>query len=430
MMDTIFAPATAQGKAGVAIIRLSGPQAWAAVAYLSPNLPAPRIASLRRLMDANGDLLDEALLLLFEEGHSFTGEEMAELHLHGSHAVVKAVLEILGGMSGLRMAAPGEFTQRAFHNGRLDLTQVEGLADLIESETEAQRKQASRVLSGAIGERAAQWRGGLLRARAVIEALIDFADDELPDGLIDRAYDEIRPVLASMQRELAGSAAAERIRDGFEVAIVGPPNAGKSTLLNAIAGRDAAITSEHAGTTRDILEVRLELAGHAVTLLDMAGLRESTDAVEKLGVARAKSRAAAADLRVFLLPDAGCTPEVATEEGDIMVRAKGDRVAEDVFKVSGLTGEGVGQLLAAIGDVLGSRVAGAATITHARHAAGLRAATEVLDRILADGDMSGVEPELVAEDLRSVIHTLDSLVGRVDVEEILGEIFGTFCIGK
>lgn len=429
-MDTIFAPATAQGKAGVAIVRLSGPEAWAAVARLTPRLPSPRVASLRRLSDASGDLLDEALLLLFDEGQSFTGEEMAELHLHGSHAVVKAVLEILGGMPGLRIAAPGEFTRRAFHNGRLDLTQVEGLADLIEAETQAQRKQASRVLSGAIGARAAEWRGRLLRGRALIEAMIDFADDELPDGLIERAVDEIRPVLASMQQELAGSAAAERIRDGFEVAIVGPPNAGKSTLLNAIAGRDAAITSEHAGTTRDVLEVRLELAGHAVTLLDMAGLRESADAVEKLGVARAKARAAAADLRVFLLPDAGCMTEVAVEDDDIVVRAKGDRVAEDVFKVSGLTGEGVEELLAAIGRVLGSRVAGAATITHARHASGLRVATEMLERIVADGGGAGREPELIAEDLRSVIHTLDSLVGRVDVEEILGEIFGTFCIGK
>ena len=302
-MDTIFALASARGKAGVAVLRLSGPASWDAVLRLTPSLPAPRTAGLRRLV-ADGEYLDEALVLTFTEGASFTGEQAAELHLHGATATVAAVLRVLGDMPGLRQAGPGEFTRRALENGNLDLAQVEGLADLIEAETEAQRKQALRVLSGEIGARAQGWRKGLIRAAALLEATIDFADEDVPVDVTPEVRTLIADVMTTLRAELAGYGASERIRDGYEVAIVGRPNAGKSTLLNALAGREAAITSEFAGTTRDIIEVRMDLGGLPVTVLDTAGLREAEDAVEAIGVSRALDRAEKADLRVFLLDGA------------------------------------------------------------------------------------------------------------------------------
>lgn len=430
MTDTIFAQATARGKAGVAILRLSGPGSWEAVAQIGAILPEPRVASLRRLHDGKGELIDEALVLLFEEGRSFTGERVAELHLHGSHAVVSAVLSRLGEMPGLRHARPGEFTRRAFHNEVLDLTQVEGLADLIDAETQAQRRQAARVLSGAIARRAAEWRERLLRAMALVEAMIDFADEALPEGLLQQSAEELAPVIAQIRRELGGAKASERIRDGFEVAILGPPNAGKSTLLNVLAGRDVAITSEHAGTTRDVIEVRVEIDGQAVTLLDTAGLREVDDTVERIGVDRAKERAGRADLRVFLIPPGADMPGVEVMPDDLVVQAKGDLTSVAGLKVSGLTGEGVDELLRLIGSRLASRVAGAATITHARHVAGLRTAVTALEHAQQQIEAGHVIPELIAEDLRAAVHRLDLLVGRVDVEDVLGEIFASFCIGK
>ena len=298
-MDTIYALATARGRAGVAVVRISGPRAHEAVAQLC-DLPPVRQARLRRLM-WQGDLLDEALVLTFDQ-HSFTGEISSELHLHGSNAVVARVLQVLS-VLGLRMAEAGEFTRRALENGKLDLTQVEGLADLIDADTEAQRKQAVRVLSGAIGQKVEGWRQNLLRAAALIEATIDFADEDVPVDVTPEVRELIDSVLVDLHRETA-SAISERIRDGFEVAILGAPNAGKSTLLNALAGRDAAIISDIAGTTRDIIEVRMDIAGFAVTLLDTAGLRETDDVVESIGVSRAIARAAGADLRIFLLQSA------------------------------------------------------------------------------------------------------------------------------
>ena len=298
-MSTIFAQASAAGKAGVAVVRISGPQAFSAASQLCGSLPAPRQAGLRRLRSAAGEVLDEALVLCFSEKASFTGEETVELQTHGSVAVVNALLAELGTVDGLRLAEPGEFTRRALANGRLDLAQVEGLADLIASETEAQRQQALRLFSGGLGDLAAHWRERLIRASALLTVTIDFADEEVPVDVSPEVLELIAEVQTAMQAQVDGFGAAERIRTGYEVAIVGPPNVGKSTLLNALAGRDAAITSEVAGTTRDVIEVRMELAGLPVTLLDTAGLRETDDTVEKIGVARALERAKAADLRVF-----------------------------------------------------------------------------------------------------------------------------------
>ena len=427
-MDTIFALASARGKAGVAVLRLSGPASWDAVRALTPSLPGPRMAGLRRLVSGT-EYLDEALVLTFAEGASFTGEQAAELHLHGATATVAAVLRVLGEMQGLRQAGPGEFTRRALENGKLDLAQVEGLADLIEAETEAQRKQALRVLSGEIGQRAQGWRKGLIRAAALLEATIDFADEDVPVNVTPEVRGLIAEVMMALRAELAGYGAAERIRDGYEVAIVGRPNVGKSTLLNALAGREAAITSEFAGTTRDIIEVRMDLGGLAVTVLDTAGLREAEDAVEAIGVSRALDRAEKADLRVFLL-DGADLPLLAPRPGDILARGKADLGGGAGLSVSGKTGAGVADLVAAITAELSQRSVGAATITRERHRAAIARAIASMES--GQDLLSGASdrPELAAEELRRACHALDELVGMVDVEHLLDEIFASFCIGK
>ena len=343
-MDTIFAPASGRSKAGVAVIRISGPQAKMVLRHLCGGLPRPRQVSLRELRGAGG-VLDQALVLLFEHGSSFTGEDVAELHLHGSQAVVSAVLSELSGYEGLRLAEPGEFTRRALENGCLDLAQVEGLADLIDAETEAQRKQALKVLSGAVGKVAEGWRRDLIRAAALIEATIDFADEEVPVDVSPEVFDLLAKVQSSVEKQLSGIGVSERIRDGFEVAIVGAPNVGKSTLLNSLAGREAAITSEYAGTTRDVVEVRMDLAGLPVTVLDTAGLRDTDDHVENIGISRAKERANSADIRVFLISNPGDMPELEIQPGDVTLLAKGDVQENAENSVSGKTGLGVSALL-------------------------------------------------------------------------------------
>jgi tRNA modification GTPase len=431
-MDTIFALASGRGRSGVAVIRLSGPASWLAVAGLAGSLPVPRRASLRRLR-AGGVDLDDALVVLFAEGESFTGEESAELQVHGSIAVVSAVQAALSAVEGLRPAEPGEFTRRALENGRLDLAQVEGLADLIDAETEAQRRQALRVLSGAVGARAEGWRRDLVRAAALVEATIDFADEDVPADVTPEVRRLLSGVMASLRAELAGYGAAERIRDGFEVAIVGRPNTGKSTLLNVLAGREAAITSEHAGTTRDVIEVRMDLGGLAVTFLDTAGLREAQDPVEAIGIARARDRAEAADLRIFLL-DEDVGTLLSPRPGDILAAGKCDidrRLAADAdLRLSGLTGEGISALTAMVTARLGERVAGAAVITRERHRLAIRRAIVGLERAIGALDLGLHQAEVAAEEMRYAIRGLDSLVGRVDVETLLDEIFASFCIGK
>ena len=427
-MDTIFALASARGRAGVAVVRISGPQSWAAVGQMAGQLPPPRVASLRILSDG-GEPLDEAIVLLFEAGASFTGEQSAELQVHGATATVQAILNVLAGFPGLRPAEPGEFTRRALENGRLDLAQVEGLADLIEAETEAQRKQALRVLSGAIGIRADEWRRDLIRSAALLEAGIDFADEDVPEDVSRQAIGALLGVIASLRREVEGVGAAERIRDGFEVAIVGRPNAGKSTLLNALAGREAAITSDVAGTTRDVIEVRMDLAGLPVTLLDTAGLREGADSVEVIGIDRALQRAGQADLRVFLLDGEG-VPLLEPQPADILVYGKADLGAGQGLSVSGKTGAGLDELVRAIGAALSGLAARAGVTTRLRHKLAMERALGALESAKKELESTSGRVELAAADLHHAIRALDSLVGRVDVEDLLDEIFASFCIGK
>ena len=429
-MDTIFAPASGRGKAGVAVIRISGPRAHDAAERIAASLPEPRRAALRRLTGADGTHLDEALVLLFPEGASFTGEAVAELHVHGSPAVVAAVLRELGQLPDLRLAEPGEVTRRALENERLDLAQVEGLADLLEAETEAQRRQALRVLSGDLGRRAEIWRGALVRAAALIEATIDFADEEVPTDVTPEVTALLDATLADLRREAEGAVVAERIRDGFEVAIVGRPNAGKSTLLNALAGREAAITSEVAGTTRDVIEVRMDLRGLPVTILDTAGLRDTSDTLESIGVARAIERAQAADLRVFLLEDESETLPVAPLPGDITALGKADLRQGPAFSVSGRTGAGITQLIDRITDTLATRAQGAGLAIRDRHRTAIARAIRALESARSEVQHGPDRTELAAEDLRTAVRALDSLVGRVDVEDILDEIFASFCLGK
>ncbi|MFK7939589.1 MAG: tRNA uridine-5-carboxymethylaminomethyl(34) synthesis GTPase MnmE [Roseovarius sp.] len=428
-MDTIFALSTALGKAGVAIIRISGPHAHGAAMALCGTLPAPRRASVRALRDQAGEPLDEALVLVFEPLHSFTGEAVVEFQCHGSPAIIAAVLEALGENADLRAAEPGEFTRRALENGRLDLAQVEGLADLIEAETEAQRRQALRVFSGELGDMAESWRRDLIRAAALLEATIDFADEDVPVDVSPEVTQLVAQVQTSLQSQASGVQAAERVRAGFEVAIVGAPNVGKSTLLNALAGRKAAITSEYAGTTRDVIEVRMDLDGLPVTFLDTAGVRETDDVVEAIGVDLAKSRAERADLRVFLL-EGDQVIDIKQESGDLMLFAKADLRDDPAGGISGQTGLGVASLVKAITETLSSRASGIGVATRLRHK---QAMERALVHLNASADLVRIgeaATDIAAEEIRSAIRALDSLVGRIDVENILDEIFASFCLGK
>ncbi|PRY20687.1 tRNA modification GTPase trmE [Aliiruegeria haliotis] len=426
-MDTIFALATAPGRAGVAVVRVSGPEAWKSCDRLCGGVPPIRMASLRSLVDA-GDVIDQALVLAFDVGASFTGERSVEFQVHGSVAVVSRLIRALSSISGFRLAEAGEFTRRALENDKMDLAQVEGLADLVDAETEAQRQQAMRVFTGSLGDKVEAWRAQLLRALALVEVTIDFADEEVPVDVTPDVEALLDSLIHEFSEEAAGVATAEQLRHGFEVAIVGPPNAGKSTLLNRLSGREAAITSEIAGTTRDVIEVRLDVSGLPVTFLDTAGLRETDDQIESLGVERAMQRAGEADLRIFMGNDLF---GVEQRKGDIVVSGKADLgVVGDGLAVSGKTGKGIGRLLEVVENELRGRMGVAQTATRLRHADALGRASHALELAREELFHGMGMAELIAENIRVAVRATDSLVGRIGVEDVLGEIFGSFCIGK
>jgi tRNA modification GTPase len=435
--DTVFALASGAGRGAIAVLRLSGPQTGAILARLAGGLPRPRMASLRRLRDpVAAEALDHALVLWFPGPGSYTGEDSAELHLHGGPAVIAAVGEALAAL-GARPAEPGEFTRRAFLNGRMDLTAAEGIADLIDAETEAQRRQALRQADGALARLYGGWVERLTRLLAHQEAAIEFAEDDLPTDLGEQARAGAAALRAEMAAHLADGGRGERLREGLLVAILGAPNAGKSSLLNALAGRDAAIVSARAGTTRDVVEVRLALSGVPVTLADTAGLREAADEIEQEGIRRARRRAEEADL-VLAVFAADARPDAETlawvTPGALVLANKVDLAPAPEaiggaapLGVSAKTGQGLDALRARLAEAA-SRLAGAgdATIlTRPRHRAALTDAAAWL----AEAETAAL-PELASEALRAALRSLGRLTGRVGVEDILDVVFRDFCIGK
>jgi tRNA modification GTPase len=451
---TIYALSTAPGRAGIAVIRLSGSQARPALAALCQgNVPAPRLAALRTLRDPNTrEVLDRGLVLWFPGPHSFTGEDMAELHLHGGRSVIEATLDALAGL-GLRMAAPGEFTRRAFENGKLDLTEAEGLADLINADTALQRRQALAQAVGALRMQYEAWRSSLLRAMAYVEASLDFADEgDIAEGAFNEAIPEVQNLIARLEHTLAHGRQGEIVREGIQVAIIGAPNAGKSSLLNALAGRDAAIVFDEPGTTRDVIEVQADLEGYPFVLRDTAGLRETESAVEQEGIRRARATAANADIVLWVRDTTDPTSAAWSGEPEdwsesqtgktILVwnkidLASGASLPEDAawgtpaIQISAKTGECLDQLKSALVAFARDHFGATETplITRARHRQEIQSAHAALNRFL-NSAITDEQTELAAEHLREAADALGRLTGRLDVEDVLGQIFAEFCIGK
>lgn len=439
--STIYALSSGAGRAGLAVIRVSGPQAGVVLSgLLGGSLPAPRRATRGRLRTPeSGVPLDDGLVLWFPGPGSFTGEDVAELHVHGGPAVIAAVLSAVSGFSGTRLAEPGEFSRQAFLNDKMDLTGAEGLVDLIEAETEAQRLQALRQAAGALGAVYSGWRKRLMSALAHMEAAIDFPDEDLPTEIVESVNSNILSILNEMTQHLDDGRVGERLRAGIEIAIVGPPNAGKSSLLNVLAGRDAAIVSEMSGTTRDVVEVRMDLAGFPVVLCDTAGIRAAEDVVEAEGVRRARERASTSDIRIAVFDLSDPAPPLDSHfelPNTLTILNKSDLAdggasipAADlgVFRLSAHTGEGVEAFVDALSALVSERFDGGGQpiITRARH----REAVSACRAALARG-LEASLPELVAEDLRLGMRALARITGAYDVEDLLDIVFRDFCIGK
>lgn len=432
--DTIFAVASGAGRAAICVVRVSGPLSREIVRTIAGRVPTARRATLLRLRDPDSDeTLDLALVLFFEAARSELGEDGVEFHLHGGAAVVASVLDVLSRIRGARQAEPGDFARRAFLNGKMDLAQVEGLADLIDAETAWQRRQAQRQLSGAMRDATAPWRTALIAASAEVETAIDFAEDaDLGAMLHGSMRALIDPIRDGLRLELRQAHAAERVRDGVQVVIAGPPNAGKSTLLNALARREAAIVSSMAGTTRDPIEVHLDLGGCPLTLVDTAGLRDSADEIEQIGIRRAHERADSADLVLWVAEDATNPPPFSAPVWSIATKADLGLPAGpfcDRLSLSARTGENVDALIERLSNFAGdvAQVGASGLLARARHRQAFETALAALDQAASD---PALPVELMAEHLRSARFALERLIGTVDVEDILGDIFARFCIGK
>jgi tRNA modification GTPase len=440
--QTIFALSSGRPPSAIAIVRISGPQAGVALTSLAGKIPLPRTATRVLLRGFDREPIDDAVVLWFPGPASATGEDVAELHVHGGRAVLAALFSSLSRIENVRAAEPGEFTRHAFENGKLDLTEAEGLDDLIHADTDRQRRQALRQLKGLLGDRARGWRAQIIEASALIEAGIDFSDEgDVPAELIAPALAGIKRLLAEIEEELAAQGKGERLREGLVVAIAGPPNVGKSTLMNQLARREVAIVSPHAGTTRDVIEVQLDLDGYPVTVIDTAGIRETDDPVEQEGVRRARARAAEADLILWLTDskEGPETPEGSSPvwlvrnkidlEGEEAATAKSDWSGGRGFRISAKLGDGIADLVAAMvafaQDFFGASEG--ALITRERQRKLLEETALSLRQSVA---AVGRGEELVAEDLRAAAYSLGRLLGRVDVEDILDVIFSEFCIGK
>jgi len=438
--DTIFALATAPGRSAVAVVRVSGPGSGKVVEAITGKKLKARKASLRTLCDVAGGVIDEALVLWFEGPASYTGEDAAEFHIHGGPAVIESLTDALLAL-GLRPADPGEFTRRAFERGKLDLAQAEGVADLIDAQTKAQAKQALAQLGGALSERHEAWRSRLIEALALLEANVDFPDEDLPSDLADKASPPLKALIADLDAAVLEGDRGRLVREGFRIALIGAPNAGKSSLLNALAGRDAAIVTDIAGTTRDVVEVPMDIAGYRALLADTAGIRASDDPIEQEGVRRARAWAEDADLRLWVI-DGSASGEAwreamdLTKPTDIPILAKADlpigadgEAAAGALPVSAATGEGMLALREAIEGKIIAALAGSEfpAVTRARHAALLKDALSHLTRALVALRQS---PELAAEDVRLAARALGRVTGRIDPEDVLDQVFAKFCIGK
>ena len=427
-MDTIFALASAPGKAGISIVRLSGPLAINVAEKLTKSKLKEKQPNLRVIYDSDNNFIDQALILIFRKPYSFTGENVVEFHLHGSSAVVSSVIKLLGNFKGLRSAEAGEFTRCALENGKIDLAQVEGLADLIDAETDAQHKQAARIFNGALGEKTKEWRAKLVKAGALLVATLDFADEEVPEEVTPEVEKLINMVLSDLDKEIIGVQTAERIRSGFEVAIVGAPNLGKSTLLNYLVGRDAAITSNVSGTTRDVIEVKLDLRGLPVTILDTAGIRKSDDKVEEIGISRALERSSLSDLRIVLTEDGEYPLGLKKRDTDIICIAKDDQGNRG--GVSGKTGAGIDRLKNNIWDILNNKAQYVGIATRERHKSSMVNAKKFLGNAVVSLRDGPEYYDITAEEIRAATSALDSLIGRIGVEDVLDEVFSSFCLGK
>ncbi len=438
--DTIFALATPPGKSGVAVVRLSGPRALSTLQQLSGlDIVLPRIAQYVALRH-QGRLIDRVIALYFKAPKSFTGEDVVELHLHGSLAVIRETLDVLGMMKGLCPAEPGEFSRRAFTNGKMDLIEAEGLADLIEAETSEQKSQAIRQMQGEMSCHYDNLRDRVTQALAHLEAYIDFPDEEIPASVVQEVTQEIGAIQKVVSDAMADQRRGERLREGISVVILGAPNVGKSSLLNAIAKRDAAIVSARAGTTRDAIEIHVDICGYPVIMVDTAGIREAEDEIEEEGVRRARAKAEDADIRLVLF-DGACWPEADTASLDLLHDAaiavvhKCDLVKDrttahaisDPQFVSAKTGEGVEALLALIGERIASSYSGGAPfITRNRHRALLEEAAQALQQALK----KDVPLELACEELRQAARAVGRITGKIQVDEVLEIVFRQFCIGK
>ena len=433
--DTIYALSSGAPPAGVAVIRVSGMGVVPALETLTGGVPAPRIASLRSIRSRNGDVVDQAIVLYFPAPQSFTGEDCFEFQIHGGRAVVNATLAALHDI-GLRHAEAGEFSRRAFDNGKLDLVEIEGLADLISAETEMQRRLAIQQSSGSLSALYQSWMQQLTRARALIEAELDFPDeDDIPGSVSERVWAMVEDMTADISRHLEGNKAAEIIRDGFKVVIAGRPNAGKSSLMNALAKRDVAIVTEIPGTTRDIIGIDLDLDGYLVHLVDTAGLRETEDRVEAEGVRRARLSLEDADMVLLLkdVTDTGPDEEISVNGEIVKVCTKMDLIDgnhdSDAIGISAISGDGIDSLTKRISGSLAARAAhaGQAMVARKRQVALLKEALELLRACIGN---ESLVTELRAEYLRQASHVLGKLTGFVDTEDLLGVIFSEFCVGK
>lgn len=440
-MTTIYALSSGHGKAGLAVIRISGASAGTALEALAGDLPPPRQAVLRTLRaPASGNILDRSLIIWFPSPASFTGEDIAELHIHGGRAIIESVFRALSSFPDLRIAEPGAFTRRAFENGKLDLTEAEGLADLIDAETEAQRQQALRQSSGSLRTIYDDWRTRLIHAQASIEAELDFSDEgDVPQHVAERAQMEIRALRDEISANLDDGRGGEILRNGFRVVIAGPPNAGKSSLMNTLARRDVAIVSEQAGTTRDVIEVHLDLGGFPVILMDTAGIREAIGEIEREGVRRTLDHAREADL-VLWIEDAASVNAGGTRTMSPLINARvieawnkidltGPQIGLHKLAFSVKTGEGLDDLIRTLTEAArdATHISENPVITRARHRSELESSRTALTNFLTE---DFAELELRAEDLRLAATSLGRLTGRVDVEDILDHIFADFCIGK